>query len=82
MGIEYHSAGLEAKCGIGMCGGVVEEADAVGHGESCGLCLFRANVVECQEHGVVNGSGIKEEDSDNLLDEADVSFGQSGFCGW
>ena len=70
--MEAHAAGMIAHDGVGMRGGVVKEL--IG-GLLCGECcsrLFRSDGVESNTHCTVNGLGIEDKTSENLLDACDL----------
>ena len=70
--MDAHAAGMIAHDGVGMCGGVVKELSGrllCGYGCSR---LFVSDGVESNKHCTVNGPGIEEKTSDNLLDACDL----------
>ena len=63
---------MVAHDGVGMRGGVIKELSG---GLLCGECcrrLFGSDGVERNTHRTVNGSGVEEKISDNLLDACDL----------
>jgi len=74
-----HVAGEVFDDGIRMSGSIVEEVDAgLGSGRS-GAGLLGSNGAEGREHGVVDCSGIVEEDTDNFTDTFDSGL-IKGWC--
>ena len=70
--MEAHAAGMVAHDGVGMRGGVIKELSG---GLLCGECcsrLFGYDGVESNKHCTVNGPGIDDKTSDNLLDVCDL----------
>ena len=66
--VEDHVAGNELDDSIGMGGCIVEQVNAGMGGGVSGAGLLRSNGAQGDEHGVVDGSGIVEEDANNFAD--------------
>ena len=63
---------MVAHHGVGMRGGVIKELSG---GFLCGDCCSRllgSDGVESNNHCTVNGLGVEEKKSDNLLDACDL----------
>ena len=69
--VENHVAGKVFDDGIRVGGGIVQEVNAsIGSGGS-GAGLLGSNGAEGREHGVVDGTGIVEENTNNFTDTLD-----------
>lgn len=65
---EYHVASIICDTGVGMCGGIVEEAI---NGLGCGHCAcsyLGGEIVEGMHHSRVDGTGVIEEAATNFLE--------------
>ena len=78
MGVEDHATGVEADGSIWVGGGIIQEFGACCCRMFGAAGLGRGDVVQCHQHGVVDGSSIVEEDADNLLDAFNALFGERG----
>ena len=70
--MEAHATGMIAHDGVGMRGGVVKELSG---GLLCGECCSRllgSDGVDSNKNCTVNGPGIEEKTSNNLLDACDL----------
>jgi len=65
---EDHVTRKEFDDSFGMGGCIVEQVNAGMGGGFSGAGLLQSNGAEGHEHGVVNGTGIVEEDAHNLSD--------------
>ena len=69
MNAKVHVGGDKANDSVRMAGGVVEQLDDGVHGCFRAVSLGGSKAAESDEHGAVDGTGVVEEDSDDLLDE-------------
>ena len=58
-----HGRGVVADDGVGMGGCAVEQLDASVGGVLGSLGLGRADVIQGDQHGAVDGSGVEQEDA-------------------
>jgi hypothetical protein len=65
--IEYHVGCPVSNLDIGMCPHVVKELVNPFLGVNSRGCLLCGNVRQCHQYGGVNGTGIIEETSEDLL---------------
>ena len=73
-----HGACSIGDAGILVCHGIVQELVDSLQCVLCGVCLLGGEGTECCEHGTVNGSGIVEKYSNDLLDKGFVLFAERG----
>lgn len=70
--VEDHAACMVPECCVWMGGSIIEELGD-GNGGGCGaVVLLRGEGAEGNEHGVVDGSGIVEEGSDDGLETGEL----------
>ena len=75
---QNHVACSIGDAGILVCHGIVKELVDLLQCVLCGVCLLGGEGTECCEHGTVNGSGIVEKYSNDLLDKGFVLFVERG----
>ena len=78
MDVEYHVAGHKFYYGIRVGGGIVKKLGNLSSCFCCGGRLMTGDVIESREHGVINGSCIVEEGSNNLLDTKNIICAEDG----
>ena len=78
MDVEYHVAGHKFYYCFRVGGSVVKKLGNLGSSFCCGGRLMTGDVIESREHGVINGSCIVEEGSNNLLDTQNIICAEDG----
>ena len=76
---EDHVAGTEFDLSIGVVSSIIEKMFGGSNGGFSSVNGGGGNVIECMEHGVVNGAGIKKEFSGDALDEFDCLWLEEGY---
>ena len=65
--VEDHVTGGITDCGVGVCGGVINQPQGFGVGLFCAFCLLCRNGSGGGEHGGVDRNLILQESYENLL---------------